>query len=170
MSMFSGRGDEGFTDTLGGLRVAKNHPLIELIGELDELSAWIGLALSEEQEPAISEVLSSIQDELASMMSVLSSYKPGKLISKTTPFPNSNKIENWINTYERDIQVPASFTRSGSTRLGALYNLLRTITRRVERKAITFLPADFSLSDEMLSYLNRLSTLFFILWLLVDQR
>lgn len=168
--MFSGKGDDGFTDTLGGMRVPKDHPMIDLMGEIDELSAWIGLVLSEERDSEISELLSSIQDELVGVMSVLSSYNPDTSISKIMPFPSSATLEKWINACEREIQMPSSFARAGSTRLGALYNLVRTVARRVERKAVANLPADFPFSDEMVSYLNRLSSLLFLLWMRADQR
>ena len=170
MSMFSGRGDDGYTDTLAGTRVPKNHPMIDLIGEIDELSAWIGLVLSEEQDAEISSLLSSIQDALTAVMSALSSYHPEKPLSGSMPFPNSAALEKWIGDCEREIQIPTSFVRAGSNRLGALYNLVRTVARRVERKAVENLPADFPFSGEMVSYLNRLSTLFFLLWMQADQR
>ena len=47
MPAFTGKGDNGFTDLQGGKRVRKDHPSVDLIGEIDELSAWIGLARSE---------------------------------------------------------------------------------------------------------------------------
>ncbi|HAF62996.1 MAG TPA: hypothetical protein DCK95_11830 [Anaerolineaceae bacterium] len=169
MSVFSGRGDEGFTDTLGGLRVRKDHPMIDLIGEIDELSAWIGLARSEEQNPSISEILPQIQIDLSILMSVLSSCLSDNSVSRSQNIPNSKKIADWITVQEKDIQVPNAFLQSGSTKLGALYNVLRAITRRVERKAVAALPQDASISAEMLAYLNRLSTLFYILWLRADQ-
>lgn len=170
MSMFSGRGDDGYTDTLGGMRVSKNHPMIDLIGELDELSAWIGLIVSEEQDTEMKELLSSILDALTAMMSALSSYHPEKPVSSSMPLPSSTTLETWIGDCEREIPMPTSFARAGSTRLGALYNLVRTVARRVERKAVANLPADSPFSNEVVSYLNRLSTLFFLLWMRTDQR
>jgi cob(I)alamin adenosyltransferase len=168
--MFSGRGDDGYTDTLAGMRVPKDHPMIDLIGEIDELSAWIGLVLSEEQDSKILELLPLVQDALTTMMSALSSYHPEKPVSNSIPFPNILELEKWIDDCEPEIHMPTSFVRAGSTRLGALYNLVRTVARRVERKAVENLPADFPFSDEMISYLNRLSSLFFLLWMRADQR
>src|SRR6185503_19452852 len=41
---FSGRGDDGYTDLLGGPRVAKYDLRPEALGALDEASAALGLA------------------------------------------------------------------------------------------------------------------------------
>ena len=170
MSVSNGRGDEGFTDTLGGMRVRKDHPMIDLIGEMDELSAWIGMARSEEKNPFTSEMLLQIQNDLSNIMSVVSSFLSDKPMLQPQNIPNSKKITDWITVHEKDIELPATFLQSGSTKLGALYNVLRTITRRVERKAVAALPQDSSSSAETLAFLNRLSTLFYFLWLRIDQQ
>jgi hypothetical protein len=69
-----GEGDNGFTNRLDGSRVRKDHPTIELIGEIDELTAWIGLLRTEISDPDTEEKLAKIQTTFRS--SWLSSVAP----------------------------------------------------------------------------------------------
>ena len=68
MSIITKRGDAGYTDKLFGGKVRKSSPLIEAIGNIDELNAWIGLAAkgSEGNEHEL------IQKDLVSIMGELS--------------------------------------------------------------------------------------------------
>ncbi|MEM4672899.1 MAG: ATP:cob(I)alamin adenosyltransferase, partial [Sulfolobales archaeon] len=54
-------GDEGFTSIFYGVKIPKEDPLIELLGELDELNSLIGFARSVEKNSMINDLLKQIQ-------------------------------------------------------------------------------------------------------------
>ena len=164
-----GKGDSGYTDRLNGSRVKKNHPSIELIGELDELSAWIGLFRSEIPPSTFNENLEKIQEHLSTIMTVISSSTPEVQTYQMMLEQNLLMIENWLAQLEEEIEIPHHFLFAGKNRRGALLNLLRVISRRIERKAVAFLSADNALERSMMIYLNRLSTLFYFLWLQTEK-
>jgi len=173
MSGSTRNGDLGFTNLLGGERVRKDHPIIELVGEIDELSAWIGITRSETEEFSINvdDLLDQLQTQLSTIMSFISSARSGKPFSLPEPPPSYlSIIEDWISTIEEQIKVPKVFQKAGRTKLGSYFNLMRVISRRVERKAVVIFTEDANETNQILPYFNRLSTLFYVLWLLADQK
>ena len=50
MKIYTKTGDTGETGLFGGERVTKNSPRIEAYGTVDELNAFIGLAITEVQD------------------------------------------------------------------------------------------------------------------------
>ena len=81
-----------------------------------------------------------------------------------------NILEDWIAAIEAQINIPNVFLKAGKTRLGADFNLLRVISRRMERKAVMLFAEKDKDINQILPYLNRLSTLFYVLWLFADQK
>src|SRR5436305_1442530 len=71
MKIYTKTGDAGDTGLFGGGRVPKDHPRVEAYGEVDELNALIGLALSIESLPRIDEVLTPIQRDLFAIGALL---------------------------------------------------------------------------------------------------
>jgi cob(I)alamin adenosyltransferase len=73
-SIITKRGDDGFTDRLFGGRISKASGLIETIGSLDELNAWIGFSMRESTTlpDTIHSEIENIQKKLVSIMGELS--------------------------------------------------------------------------------------------------
>lgn len=172
MSVSTRKGDMGFTSLLSGERVRKDHPIIELVGEIDELAAWIGITRSELGTSAeeIDEILEQLQGQLSLVMAFISSYQSEQQFLLPGSPTYLSIIEGWTSCIEERINVPNVFLKAGKTKLGAYFNLLRVISRRVERKAVVLFAENEKDTNQILPYLNRLSTLFYVLWLFADQK
>ena len=64
MKIYTKKGDKGETGLFGGERVKKNSLRIEAYGTIDELNAFIGLAVSEITDDSIKILLNKIQNQL----------------------------------------------------------------------------------------------------------
>ncbi len=160
----------GFTNSLGDSCMRKDHPLIDLVGEIDELSAWIGMLRSEISNEVLNTILQTIQIHLSTMMSVVSSTVPSKSEPSYDFSQNLQALMDWIEDYKNSTKFPYTFLQAGTSKKGALLNLVRTITRRVERKAVAVLYSDNGDWSAILQYLNRLSTFFYILWIRSESK
>ena len=64
MKIYTKTGDKGETGLFGGERVSKDSPRIRAYGTIDELNAFIGLAITEVQDDSVKSLLSDIQNKL----------------------------------------------------------------------------------------------------------
>src|SRR5512135_708125 len=64
MGLVTKKGDNGKTSLYMGGRVAKDNPRIELVGALDELSAFLGAAKGVARSKALKDSLTEIQKDL----------------------------------------------------------------------------------------------------------
>lgn len=145
--LYTKTGDTGFTDLLHGKRVQKNDDIIELIGTIDEFSASLGISSLYVSETVKQEIF-KLQNQLVSVMAELAGgkkYVTHKLISE---------IETAIDSYP---EFNGFVTACGNPEYVYL-NMSRCIIRRAERIAVRI---KSSISEEMLSYLNRLSDLIY---------
>ena len=160
---FTGNGDEGSTGILGESRVLKSHPRIQSVGAIDEVSATLGLARAMVDDPELDLLIRSILMDLYQVMSliVLESPDPEK-------FPDLNPervdwLEQSILKYQETLPETREFIMPGDTKLAAVFGIARTVVRRAERNIVELDQAGFLLSETALAYLNRLSSLCFVL-------
>ena len=64
MKIYTKTGDQGTTALFGGQRIRKDADLIQLVGEVDELNACLGLAVSTTEDQLIGQILQRLQHEL----------------------------------------------------------------------------------------------------------
>ena len=147
---FTGRGDDGTTDLLIGKRVKKSHPIVSALGAIDELSAALGCCRAKtKDESKYYDIFLNCQRELVSLMGALASQNS---------FSAKDYIEKTIEEISKETTMPNEFVIPGNNDLEATINLARTICRRAERSAV-LAKADCGI----ITYLNRLSTLLFML-------
>jgi cob(I)alamin adenosyltransferase len=139
-----------------------------LVGEIDELAGWIGIARSEISDSSILEMLEAVQSHLSTIMAVISASQSNPQPTFPEIIQDLNSLESWITKFENETNFPHVFIQAGASRNGALLNLIRAISRRVERKAVAVLYSEDEHYSSILTYLNRLSTLFYILWVRVE--
>jgi cob(I)alamin adenosyltransferase len=154
-----GRGDNGYTDIIGPGRVPKYDPRAEALGSIDEATSTLGIvrALSKGE---INGLIKDIQEDLQTLMTEIASLdKPKKIIGKES----IKKIESLIERYEKETEIPSSFTLPGENLLSAFLHLARTIVRRAERNVVQLLFLNHLKREEPLIYLNRLSSLLYVL-------
>jgi cob(I)alamin adenosyltransferase len=168
MWFFTGNGDSGNTYLFDGSKITKDNPTLELIGIIDEVNAYIGLAISSIEQVELKRDLRIIQTNLSKVMGVIAGATEPAIhefdIEKSTEW-----LEDKMTFYGRELDNPKSFTFPGKTTTGAVLDICRATTRKMERRAVGFLHENSIIEKDILTYMNRLSSLFYILRLLVDE-
>lgn len=149
-------GDQGETSLADGARVAKDDARIALMGDIDELNCWIGLARLEASSPAIGEMLLKVQHDLFDLGGGLSF--PGAPLLSSTHVERLEKA-----AIEANDQLPTleEFILPGGSRAISYLHMARAVCRRAER-ALVCLARTTRLAGSALPYLNRLSDYLFI--------
>jgi cob(I)alamin adenosyltransferase len=165
MKIYTKTGDSGETGLFGGERVSKNALRIEAYGTIDELNAFIGLAIIEVSDNSVKDLLQRIQNWLFSIGADLATpdnEKTKKLNVFRTPEEYYVYIEEEIDKYESKLDELKNFILPGGTKGAALLHICRTITRRAERMVVA-LNGTVKIGNNIIIFLNRLSDLFFVL-------
>src|SRR5207253_3758594 len=159
-----GTGDEGYTDLLGPERVAKYDLRPETYGTLDEASSALGLARALSTQERVREVLHQIQHDLYLMMAEVAT--PATQLEKI-PYRITEEQANWLDAtiteLEKGLELPKQFIMPGASPASAAIDLGRTIVRRAERHAVRLIHEGRMPQGNVLRYLNRLSSLLFVL-------
>jgi cob(I)alamin adenosyltransferase len=150
-------GDQGTTGMADGSRRPKNDARVHCLGEVDELNASIGVALSLLEDGAAQQLLFAVQHDLFDIGAEL--CQPGKSLI----------VEDYVEGLEASAaQLNSNLPRlkefilPGGTQAVACLQLARCVCRRVER-ALTELDSKEELNPVTRRYINRLSDLLFIL-------
>jgi cob(I)alamin adenosyltransferase len=163
IQLYTRAGDDGFTGLLGEGRVAKYTPQPEAYGTVDEANSTLGLARASARAELTRELLLRAQRDLYHMMA--------ELASTQQVAPQFRKIDAarvaWLET-ETDavtamVTLPKEFVVPGDSLPGAYLDLARTTTRRAERIVVRLLHDGLIDNAELVRYLNRLSSLLFVL-------
>ena len=165
MKIYTKTGDKGETGLFGGERVSKNSLRIEAYGTIDELNAFIGLAIIEVSDKSVKDLLQKIQNWLFSIGADLATpdnEKTKKLNVFRTPEEYYLYIEKEIDNYEKKLEELRNFILPGGTKGAALLHICRTITRRAERMVVA-LNSTVKIGNNIIIFLNRLSDLLFVL-------
>lgn len=169
-SFFTGRGDDGRTGLLGPERVPKYDLRPEAYGTVDEAQAALGLVRASDCQPLTTEIVLGIQRFLPSLMAELAAaWNPDSPWSGRTTTEQVDQLETWIARIEAEIEMPREFVIPGDSAAGAALHLARTIVRRAERKVVRLLDEEFLANPHVLRYLNRLSSLLFVLAVFEDR-
>ncbi|MCH8032163.1 MAG: cob(I)yrinic acid a,c-diamide adenosyltransferase [Bacteroidetes bacterium] len=165
MKIYTKTGDKGETGLFGGERVSKNSFRIEAYGTIDELNAFIGLAVIEVSDKSVKDLLQKIQNWLFSIGADLATPDNEKT-KKLNVFRTTEEyylyIEKEIDNYEKKLEELRNFILPGGTKGAALLHICRTITRRAERMVVA-LNSTVKIGNNIIIFLNRLSDLFFVL-------
>lgn len=150
-------GDDGTTGLADNTRVGKDHPLIEVMGEVDELNSHIGLLLAEALPDDIRALLTHIQQHLFNFGGELA--MPG---FKGITEDKVTLLDEAIAHYNAELAPLKEFVLPGGTRAAAQTHVCRTVCRRAERRLIALSKSE-SVTPLLMQYLNRLSDLLFVL-------
>ena len=167
---YTGKGDRGDTARLmGESRVAKNSVLIEAVGTLDEATSAIGLARTLVQSDSSGQALMTVQRHLYLLMSHLSATPEAR-----SQYPGLSETEvMWLEATIAEVEsgLPqlTDFVLPGESHAGAACHVARTVVRRAERRVVALAEVEPTLSAPNLAYLNRLSSLLFVLALAEDS-
>lgn len=164
MKIYTKTGDAGETSLLGGKRVGKNCLEIEVVGELDELNAALGLVLVVMIEPVLRLFIKEIQKDLFKVGSEIASLQTviAREAKQTQTISNeeTKKLETKIDELWGALPELKNFILPGGSEAGARLHLARAVCRRAERR-LAELGKKFPARPELYQYLNRLSDFLF---------
>lgn len=163
-------GDDGFSGRLGEGRVPKNHPIIDALGTIDEASASLGMARAQTQDDSTNNLLLEIQRDLYHIMAEVSATPENAAKFRVIDDLKIRWLEEMTDTIGSSVRAPKEFIVPGDSPSGAAFALARSIVRRAERRVADLHFAGEIENENLLGYLNRLSSLCFVLELRENQR
>ena len=176
------KGDNGFTRLPFSELILKNDPRIVSIGEIDELTAAITLAICFSNNQMIKECLTEQRGHLMTIMGLLSLsvIKNHDILTKVreTAQTTAHRLpDNLISDTETTLvhfEGLLNFTERGwrvfdSNPAAAFINLSRTVCRRAERSIVTLKITHNHFDNEILTYMNALSDILFTLASLEEE-
>ena len=156
MKIYTKFGDKGTTRIGNGSDLKKDDPLIEALGSIDELNAFIGYAISISHTNK--KRLEKIQSELFYIGAEVSLSK-----SKYDFSVGIERLEKEIDLLQSDLPELKNFILPGGSMAGAWFHVCRSVCRRAERNLVSVLNMDIVINPSIIIYLNRLSDFFFVL-------
>lgn len=162
--IYTRTGDAGKTGIFGGERVDKDDVRIEANGTLDELNTEIGVVRSLlPAEHEWHELLYEIQMELMAMMSLVATPSAKRDRNPNTLRPGLvADFERAMDGMNASMEDNGYFILPGGTQVSAHLQVARVTARRAERRLCTLHRND-PLPPLVLSFVNRLSDLFFVM-------
>jgi cob(I)alamin adenosyltransferase len=164
VKFFTGQGDEGSTHTFRSGKISKSDLIFEAIGTLDEASAFFSLTGVQLHENGLKDLIVQIQHDLYLIMAEIAGDEKVKLSLARTRW-----LEEKILLWGKDVDLPDEFIHSWGDPASALLNVTRTVVRRAERKIVDLFEKNQINNPEILKYLNRLSSLVYVLQLKIEK-
>jgi cob(I)alamin adenosyltransferase len=168
MPFYTRAGDDGTTGLLGKGRVPKSDPRVEALGTLDEASAALGLARAAARDERCGPLLLQVQRDLYRLMAEVASV-PENAGQFQFDAARVSWLEQQIEMLEKTIQVPEEFIVPGDSLGGAAVSISRAVVRRAERRLVELLDRQPGTNPALQQYVNRLSSLLFVLELIENQ-
>jgi cob(I)alamin adenosyltransferase len=168
MSFYTRKGDDGTTGLLGKGRVPKNDARIEAIGTLDEASAALGMARASARDARCPPLLLQAQRDLYLLMTEVASL-PANARHFHFDAARVQWLEQQIDELGKTTELPREFIIPGDSVSGAALSVSRTIVRRAERRLVELFGRSRNDNPALQQYLNRLSSLLFLLELVENQ-
>lgn len=163
--IYTKTGDGGETCLVGGQRVRKDELRLECYGTVDELNAFIGVAVVSARDAELAElvaILDRIQHELFNLGSILATL-PGDTGPQQPRITGEevSQLEREIDRMNEELPALRSFVLPGGSRVNAELHVCRTVCRRAERLVVS-LSRDADIDEVNVRYLNRLSDALFV--------
>lgn len=172
MKAYTAKGDKGETDLLFGCRVKKDDLRIECLGDLDELNSFLGLAKATIAQSAFKKVIPFLQNDIYFISSEIAT-QPKNLNKLQIRLSRErllwlekqiNKLSCRVDSQSRCFFIP------GENSSSAILDICRTICRRAERSAVALSRKEKIRNSLILAYLNRLSSLLFVLSRILEKK
>jgi cob(I)alamin adenosyltransferase len=154
-------GDGGETHLGDMSRIPKTDPRIEACGDVDELGAHIGFAITQPGMPERTvEWLRRIQNDLFDVGADLAVPLGDKKERLRVEPSQVEWLEKACDEVSETLEPLRSFLLAGGNAASAWLHVCRTVCRRAERRVVAL---GDDTNPEALRYVNRLSDLLFIL-------
>ena len=164
--IYTTSGDAGETGLGDGSRVLKSSPRVTAYGEVDELNAVLGLAAchAPESEPLLRGVQNDLFDVGADLCLPAAE---GRTVLRLRP-EQPARLEREIDRLNQRLEPLTSFVLPGGSPAAAWLHFARTVCRRAERSVVALAQAE-PVNPNVLTYLNRLSDLLFVMARVANQ-
>ena len=160
--MFKDYGEKklvGKTKIYCGEQFDKSALMVETLGCIDELGAFVALVANKTKNADTKKILKNIQRYMfVAGSDISSSTGTNPRIKKD----DATELENTINRIDEDLQPIRNFIIPSGSEASLLLNICRTLSRRTERRLIA-LKNEQEINEYLLKFFNRLSDLFFVL-------
>ena len=156
---------------MGCAIASKDSALIIGIGDIDELNSFIGLVIVDIADELMKNRLINIQNKLfiigAELGGIINSaYTPKHIITDK----ELKELELIIDEYSNKVGMLKKFVLPGGTEGAAKLQYARAISRRAERSIVKISKENQNMNKIILKYMNRLSTLLFVMALYINKK
>jgi len=173
MKIYTKTGDAGKTGLFGGQRVSKADPRVEAYGSVDELNAGLGWAATLLRHLPLGVDLQRIQEDLFSVGADLATPpETGAGAAARIHRISAGQVaalEVIIDRLDAEISPLTQFILPGGAPGAAALQVCRAVCRRAERRVVELAAVD-EVNPEVVTYLNRLSDLLFVMARWVNAR
>jgi cob(I)alamin adenosyltransferase len=173
LKIYTKTGDKGDTGLIDGSRISKSDLRIIAYGVVDEANSHIGLIISNIEKNSIfddvKKILLNVQQDLFVLGAELANpntLKDDNILVKTEMI---STIEKYIDKFESELAPLSNFILPGGSIESSLLHICRTVVRRAEISVVA-LAKEQKINQEILTYLNRISDLFFVLARVTNKR
>lgn len=163
--IYTRTGDGGTTRLGTGETVAKDDLQVDAYGTVDELNSTIGVVLAIGVVDEIADELRRIQNQLFDLSGELCMIPAADAEPAVKSFigaPQVKALEESCDRFNAGLGDLQNFILPGGSPGAAQLHVARCVCRRAERRVVTF-AGQRPLPAPVLSYLNRLSDLLFIM-------
>lgn len=171
MKIYTRTGDSGETALFDGTRVPKSDARVAAYGDVDELSAWLGLVAAGAPDTDLGEQLDRIQRDLFALGARLADPAhriAGRVSKAVVSAGDVARLEQWIDAYDGELPPLRKFILAGGVPAAAALHVARTVCRRAERAMVQL--GEGAVEQEVLQYVNRLSDLLFTMARALNRR
>jgi len=145
----------------------KDSMRVDTYGDVDELNSYIGLARARVEDKEVDAILKEIQKDLFIIGADLA--KSSKSEKSQLTSEHVKRIEEIVHKIEKELPELKRFILPAGAPAAALLHVARSVCRRAERKCIALKKHEI-INNEIIKYLNRLSTLLFDLARLTNKK
>ncbi len=175
MSIVTRTGDKGTTALMYGRRVSKCHPRVEAYGCVDELNAALGLARATAEHEFIRQHVLPVQKDLVVVMGELATaIEDLERYVKDGYSLVTSQLTHKLDAVVREIEAQnisfKGWATPGASANAAALDVARTVCRRAERRVCALQEADQLQNSEIITYLNRLADLLWLMARWVESR
>jgi cob(I)alamin adenosyltransferase len=173
LKIYTKTGDKGDTGLIDGSRISKSDLRIIAYGVVDEANSHIGLIISNIERNSIfddvKKILLNVQQDLFILGAELANPNTLKDDNMLVKREMISTIEKYIDKFESELAPLSNFILPGGSIESSLFHICRTVVRRAETSAVA-LAKEQKINQEILTYLNRTSDLFFVLARVTNKR
>lgn len=162
--IYTKKGDSGKTSLFSGRRTEKCDFRVAVVGDLDELSAVLGMARIE--NPNLSKEMRWVQERLY-VISAIVSAEDRQLNSTALQHDDVHQLEAAIDRISDLLPPLKDFIFPGESEASCRLHVARAVARRAERNLTAL--QNPGPPEVVLTFINRLSDLLFIFARFVDH-